>query len=436
MRHLTKLKTLKKSKFFKNVFAMVSGTTLAQLLPLAVSPLLTRYYTDADFGIMGSITSISAILAVAISGRYQLAIMLPKSEQKAYSLSILSIAIALIGSILLLGLVIAFPKQIESVIGIEGINRWLIYIPFAVFSIGLWNTLNIWVSRAENFKINAVSKVIQASSNASIGVLFSKLLPFYFSAGGMIVGRIGGFAISSLNMLRYYVREIRLSNLTYKLKEIKEVASTYKEYPKYSLVPALLNAFSQNAMFLLIGKYFSVEYLGHYNLANYVLLAPITLISMSIRDVLYKRFTSIVHDGNNPLSFLIKSAKWLFIIGSPVFFIPFFAGPFLFSLIFGNNWIIAGQFAAILSFSYWIKLVISPLSSVFNSINRIKIASFWQVAYTVTTIATLAVSVYFNVSLEELLFIYAVHEVVQYSIYFALAFYYTKTFNSIYGNKQ
>ena len=125
MGHLSKLKALTGSKFFKNVLAMVSGTTLAQLLPLAVSPLLTRYYTEADFGIMGTITSISDIIAVAICGRYQLAIMLPKSRQKAFSLSVLSIIIAIFGTVILLIIVIAFPGELENIIGVTGISEWV-----------------------------------------------------------------------------------------------------------------------------------------------------------------------------------------------------------------------------------------------------------------------------------------------------------------------
>ena len=428
MGYRAKLRTLNESKFFKNVVAMISGTTLAQLFPLLVSPILTRYYSEADFGLMGSITSMSDIIAVAICGRYQLAIMLPKSIQKAYSISILSIFIAFISSTLLLIIVLVYPTEIENFIGVAGVNKWLIFIPFTVFVIGLWNTLNIWISRAANFKINAISKIIQSSSNATVSVLLSKISNLYFTAGGLIVGRISGFTLSSINMLNFFAKDIKRASLKIDIPEIKSVAKKYLEYPKYNLVPALLNTISNNALFLVIGKFYSIESLGHYNLANISLIAPVALIAVSIRDILYQRFTNIIHEGKSPIQFFAKSAKWLLIVGSPVFFIPLIAGPFLFSFVFGENWVVAGQFAAILSITYWVKLIVSPLSSIFNSIGKIRIASYWQTAYFITSVLTLGTVAYNGISIENLFIVYVIHELIMYGIYFILEFYHAKRF--------
>jgi UDP-N-acetyl-D-mannosaminuronic acid dehydrogenase len=306
MRYWARLKTLNNSKFFKNVVAMVSGTTLAQLLPLIVSPILTRYYTETDFGIMGIVTSVSAILIVASSGRYQMAIMLPRENQKAYSVFLLALIISLLSTAVILIIVTSFPLEIEMLLGVDGVGHWLIYIPIIVLVAGLWNILNMWVSRAANFRINATSKVLQSSFNAGASVGLSKLTTIYFSAGGLIIGRIVGFSAVCINMLRFTINDIKRLGLFLDLREIKETAIKFKEYPKYNLLPALLDTLAINALFLVIGKFYSINELGYFQLTSFALIAPVALISTSIRDVLYQRFTKIIHEGKNPYPFYIK----------------------------------------------------------------------------------------------------------------------------------
>ena len=176
-----------------------------------------------------------------------------------------------------------------------------------------------------------------------------------------------------------------------------------------------------------MGKEIQCSILIHL-LTHFSLIAPVALISTSIRNVLYQRFTKIINEGGSPYQFYLKSAKWLSVVGLPIFIIPVFAGPQLFSLFFGNNWSASGDYAAILSATYWVKLVASPLSSIFNSINKIKIASYWQTISTLTIISTLAVGVLLKFNVEQLLIIYAVHEVATYGIYFLLGIYYVKKY--------
>ena len=40
-----------KSEFSRNVLTLMTGTTIAQAIPIAISPILTRIYTPEDFGL-------------------------------------------------------------------------------------------------------------------------------------------------------------------------------------------------------------------------------------------------------------------------------------------------------------------------------------------------------------------------------------------------
>jgi len=45
-------KLIPKGEFSKNVLTLMTGTTIAQAIPVAISPILTRLYTPEDFGVV------------------------------------------------------------------------------------------------------------------------------------------------------------------------------------------------------------------------------------------------------------------------------------------------------------------------------------------------------------------------------------------------
>ena len=86
----------------------MTGTTIAQAIPIAISPILTRIYSPEDFGILALFMAIVMIFGSISNGRYELAIMLPKKDQDAINIFALGLIITLSISILLLIIVILF----------------------------------------------------------------------------------------------------------------------------------------------------------------------------------------------------------------------------------------------------------------------------------------------------------------------------------------
>jgi len=78
------IKRLKpKSEFSRNVLTLMTGTTIAQAIPIAISPILTRIYTPKDFGVFVLYMLIASVVAVIATGSYEHAIMLPKKDEDA-----------------------------------------------------------------------------------------------------------------------------------------------------------------------------------------------------------------------------------------------------------------------------------------------------------------------------------------------------------------
>jgi len=78
--------TSRSSSFAGDVLKLVTGTTIAQIITIVASPILTRLYGPEAFGFFALFTSITSIIGVIACIRYELAIMLPKSDEEAANL--------------------------------------------------------------------------------------------------------------------------------------------------------------------------------------------------------------------------------------------------------------------------------------------------------------------------------------------------------------
>ena len=82
------IRKLKKGGFLMNVLTLMTGTALAQILLIAISPILTRLYTPAEFGTFALFTSLTSAIAVVAAGRYELAVILPRRHTDAFNLMV------------------------------------------------------------------------------------------------------------------------------------------------------------------------------------------------------------------------------------------------------------------------------------------------------------------------------------------------------------
>jgi len=163
---LTKLKS--KSEFSKNVLTLMTGTTIAQAIPIAISPILTRIYTPEDFGLLALFVAITAIFGSIVNGRYELAIMLPKKDEDAINIFALGFIIVSCVSLVLLVLAVVFNDYFTKLLNNNEISLWLYFVPIAVFFTGIWNILNYFNNRKKQYKDIAKATIIKSIVTAIV----------------------------------------------------------------------------------------------------------------------------------------------------------------------------------------------------------------------------------------------------------------------------
>lgn len=381
---------LPKSEFARNVVTLMTGTTIAQAIPIAISPILSRIYSPSDFGLLAFYLSIAAIVAVIATGRYEMAIMMPPKDEEGEVRVIVFVAsvIMLLISSISLALVVVFNSQITNMLGRPEISIWLYFLPFSVLLTGLYQILNYLLIRQGKFKQLSINKVcfsaISGPSQVGLGIIG-------FGALGMLASNIASYLLTILMILKS--RDIRDVFKLCGRKEAENVATKYIRYPKFDIPATLINIVANQLPLLAIGKYLGLGVLGHYSLMNKTVMAPIGLISNSMLDVFKQRATNDYHKYGNCKDIYLKVLFKLLLLGIVPTCVLAISAPEIFSFVFGKQWHDAGVMAQILAPAYLLNFLVNPLSYTFHIAQKQNLNLFLNILFLIMMALVVGVGV-------------------------------------------
>lgn len=352
-------KIIPKSQFVRNIVILMTGTGIAQAIPISLSPILTRMFSPEDFGLFALYTGLSTFLLVFATGKYELAIMLPVKDSDALDIvKLVSLIVSFI-SFLTFMIVFFFNKEICSVLGNKEIEEWLYFLPLTVFVTGIYQSLNYWFNRKRDFKRLAKNRVIQSTSTGGSQLLFG----FQGLSGiGLLFGSLIGQLVTVIGLFIKILKEESKNLFSFNWKNMKINFVKFGDFPKYELPSNLLNVGATHAPNVLFTALFSSNYSGFYYLTQRVLQAPLTLISTSVLDVFKEEAARQYRETGDAKNIFIKTFKWLLYTSLIPSIILYFFVEDLFVFFFGSEWIIAGVYAKILLPSLTIKFLANPLS--------------------------------------------------------------------------
>jgi len=373
-----------KSTFVKNVLTLMTGTTIAQAIPLLISPLLTRLYTPENFGLLAIYMSLLSVVTVFATGRYELAIVLPKIKINAIHLIILSIYITVFVSFFAFILVYFFSENISTMLHNTEITYWLWWIPISILSIGIFQSLNYWCIKNKKFKKIAHAKIIQSLiyATVTIAVGFGG-----FGASGLILGLILSQVAMAIYLLQDNILHILLGIKTANSSKIFSLAKEYKKMPLLNLPNAFFDNVRLSGINILIGNFYSNAVLGQFSLAWRMVQAPFAILGGSISQVFFQKLTET--PPGELTNTIYKILYKLFLIAIIPFTLIFFYSENIFGFVFGSNWVIAGQIASVLSPWLFVNFLTSPIASVFIILNKQEIMLYFSIIYMIIPLSIL-----------------------------------------------
>lgn len=351
-----------KKQFVKNVIIMASGTAAAQIIALIFTPMLTRIYGPEEFGVLGVFLSLVGIVLPLSALTYPVAIVLPKKDSEAKGLIRLSLYISFFMSTVTFLIFMISGNYLFEKIKMESISNYMLFIPISMFLGVCLQVVQQWMIRKKNYKLIAKVSIIQ-----TLLVNLSKLVVgiFYPFALALISINVIGYALQAL-LLRLgldnsakKVMKIKEKQQKYTFNDLFNLAKKYSDFPRYRAPEVFVNAVSQSLPIIMLTILFTPAAAGFYTIAKKVLELPSQLIGRSVGDVFYPRVSEAYNNGENILSLLIKSTFSLILIGLVPFGIVIIFGPELFSLVFGEEWKLAGEYGrwlALLSYFAFINI--------------------------------------------------------------------------------
>ena len=389
-----------KSEFSKNVLTLMTGTTIAQAIPIAISPILTRIYTPEDFGVLALFVAITSIFGSIANGRYELAIMLPKKDENAINIFALGLIITFSMSFILLVLVVLFNEQITELLKNDEISVWLYFVPISVFFTGLYNILNYFNNRKKYYKDIANATIIKSIATAVIQLSIGLIKG---GVSGLISGQLVSQIFANMRLFKNIIKDkVLVSNIS-KVKMIL-LAKRYKDFPKFSMPGILVNVSMTNITNILISSLYDITTLGYYSVVQRVINLPSSLIGGAIGNVYFQESSLEKQQTGIAIKSFMGVLKKLTIVGILPYFILFFVVEDIFPFIFGDNWKIAGEYAKIVIPLSLIRFIVSPISIAMTVFEKQKIGMYWQVSMFIISMSILFIAQYYK--LEFGLFLY------------------------------
>lgn len=410
------LELYRKSKFIRNTLTLISATGIAQAISLAVYPVLTRIYTPAEHGLFSLFLSVITITGIISTGKYELAIMIPREREKGAGLTVLGMLISLAFSLLLLVVTLLFHKSIPTWLGNEYMSGWIWFIPLSTFLVAVFQCLSYWFNREGDYKGIAAANLGQSVINSAVKLSASR---FLLHGGGLMTGAITGQIFGVVIYGWRLIRGSKLNNVTgqtnflqgageffaVKWADLKSLAREYSSFPKFSMMHKLINNFSSSLPVFVFSHYFTADIVGFFGLGFMLINRPMNLLSTSFTKVFSQRIIDM-HNGGKP----IFREVWQFVlrmvaIGVVPFAVIALFGPWLVSFIFGENWYEAGIYMRILSPWLFVVFISAPITFISDMVFRQQAAMWIEVVKFALRIGALAVGViYKDVYLSLVLF--------------------------------
>lgn len=366
---------LRGGTFVGNVALVASGTVIGQGIVALASPLLTRFYGPAEFGILGIYAALLALLLSVVSLRYEQAVAVASDDDEAMNVLALCLILALAVSVALTCLIVPFGSAIGRLIDGPEVVPYLWLVPVGLVVAGSAQALSYWAVRQRRFSPITRSSIGQGVSQAG---LQSALGAAGAGPGGLVFGDIAGWFVGA-SFLGWDLRRDRASSSAIHLSRILAVAHRYRRFALLGSWAGLLNGATQQLPLLLIAGFYGPAQAGLFGLSARVVAVPTVLLGKAVSQVYLGEIQQRVreHDGS-ARSLFVKTARHLFALAVGPMILVALAGPTVFAFVFGSAWATAGEFARILSLMCLAQFVVNPLAWTLALAERQDLQLMWD----------------------------------------------------------
>lgn len=370
---MTSLKNILKEPLFANTAKMSSSNIVMYLIPIFVTPFLTRIYAPSFFGDWGIFSSLAMIYTIILFVGFENTIVKVKEWEIENTIALCYI----VSFFMILGLIILF--YCGNFLKIQFFQNFpcypilIIYLLLHSFYTLFYNLAN----RYEKYTALSIANIINGTGQAAFRILFG--IGIIIVTNGLIFGTTIAIGLTTLVFFLYITKVIsnwKISRIS--IKGIMKLIKKYKSFPLFDAPASLLSYAAFNLPTIILSFYFDKTQIGCFSILLQLLLIPMSLIGSSIGKVYYQE---LCKGDKSPMLITGKVIKLMAVISVlPMLFLSL-GGDKVVVIFLGANWHTAGNLALCLALWSFPTILTQPLLPIYRYANKQQVMLYFNFLY-------------------------------------------------------
>lgn len=352
----------------RNTATLALGAGGAKVLAFVVTPIITRIYSPEHFGVLALFTAVVLIGAPLANLRFSVAIPLPKHNLLAINVFVLGLLCTGIVSVGLFALLLVCHEQILAALSMDALSVYWWLIPVSIAGTSLFELLSLWATRVGAFKAMAASQMRQTLVGSATKIVFGLA---GFKPLGLIVGQtlqqVGGAEL----LFRSFRGSMVSTRTDVSIRRLRRAWRVFSNMPMQRMPAQLVLRFSMQAPLIFVAALYSADITGQLGLALTALALPVSLLGTTAANAYYSEVAKLGRKKASDVLRLTRSITkrmvGLAIIPAGLLIL---LGPRLFTLVFGDQWLLAGQFSQCMAIYMLAQFASAPIVNALSVFGR------------------------------------------------------------------
>lgn len=398
--------------FWPSVASVLTGTAVAQAIPLLGSLVLARQYAPAEFGIFAAWLGVVMLLAVVFTGRFETALAVEDDGEPRRAAVMATMATIVIAAC-----------AVGVSIGVATVLRpdWVVDTPAVLivacvptaFAVAATQTWQSWAAAEGSYRQLSVMRISQTAAVTSLQIAAGIV---HSTASALAIAQLLGVLVSlAVSVLLMPIGVFAAGRCT---TTIGEFWRRQRRFPLLSLPADAINTAAAQLPVLMVADRFGADIAGLLAMTIRVLGAPIGLLGRSVLDVFKRHAASSFRERGECHSEYMRTFKVLGVASVGFVFVMAITSEPLFVVAFGERWRGSGVIAVWLLPLFALRFMASPLSYMTYIAGKQHVDLVWQFALLGMTVATLNVPQRYDVALQA----YSAGYSLLYIVYLALSY--------------
>ena len=351
-------------------FALGGATLVTQAVGILLSPVYSRLYTPADYGLFSIYIAIISTSLTVGSLCYETGIPIGKDDSEAVGLTAIAILL-----VVLIGLGTVVWLGVGALFGFGGSHQlggYLWLVPVGIVGAGVYGAIRYWALRRKAMGAIARTSISQVAASNAINLGFGILYP---SPLGLMLGGIAGCSAGMWGLARrtQLIPHMRAERgLGLFCGKLWELAKKYRRLPLVCVPSTLFSSLGIYLPGILLAPYFGADFAGQFFMGMKVIGLPVGLIGGTLKQVFFSHAAAVARERPQELA---RFFHRVFVRAAACSLLILLAGlvaPWVVPFALGEKWQPAGEITLWLSLYCVVGLTVSALSSIPNVVGRLQ----------------------------------------------------------------